>query len=298
MDRILNSLEYDTLDYKWLSRDILNKSGWTLDQIKQVSDTETPSQPKPSGTEIPPESFMLLKMATSSFKYYFTHMKNIQADPSLRAVTELCSSTLAALDVEVTDEQVFHLSNVFNQIIKSGRKLLKCYDCGTNARAIFLKLIQTHRSSKSISYDEQKRMIREYRVNYDDPVKTINSCKVHIKQAQQDTVYIMSVSVQDFGHVWVLEKRMISGRFRVRHYQSSLRSHLVIDFIEAMDYGADPLKSLDIDYFFDNLAHLMSINNRAWTDQEHRTFASLFGFLTNDKITKPHPGFCFTWVRY
>jgi hypothetical protein len=139
-------------------------------------------------------------------------------------------------------------------------------------------------------------MKREYLVNMTEPVRVINECKNKILNVKKDTVFIMSVSVQGFGHVWVIEKRFIDSVPRYHHYQSSFKSHLLIDFIERMDYGREPMASMDISKFMDDTAYLMGIQT-AWTDADHRLFAKLYAFVPVDKVTQPTPGFCYTWIN-
>lgn len=302
--KIQKSFDYGTLDHKWIVRNYLKKSGWTLEMIEKETLRDHDNEHEHEHQILPgnePIHFIFLKLATSSFKYYYQYMDNINGDRSLKTVTSLCSDSIASLDVEANDNDVFHLSNVFNQIIKSTRKLYKCYDCGTNARAIFLKLIQTARIEKHgksfITNNEQSRMSDEYLVNLTSPVAEADKCYRKIKSFMSDTVMIMSVSIQNFGHVWVIEKRFINGVVRYHHYQSSLRSHLILDHIEAMDYGRDPMKSIDIDDFFKDIKYLLGLNE-FWSDNDHRLFAQLFKFLPSYTIDNPKPGFCSTWITY
>lgn len=284
---IQRSFEYNTLDHRWIAREKIRElvSDLSLDQIKKHPD---------------PYVHDLLKLSTLPFRYYCKYYKVLKSDRSLAAITSLCTDKMLAYDTTLRDPEVFHLSHVFNDIIKSNRGLKLCYDCGTNARAAFLKLIEVHRGGNGnfppLTIEEQKRMKKEYLVTYNDPVAIINKCHHILKSSKKDIISIMSVSVQEFGHVWVIEKRFINGVARYHHYQSSLRSHLLIDFIEHMDYGNYPNQSIDIDQFMDDVKYLMSLNSR-WTDLDHRLFAKLFQFLPVDQVTHPKPGFCYTWIQ-
>lgn len=285
------SFKYGTLDYKWIARNQLRNKGISLENIKREHDMclyfNTPE----------PEISKLLKMATSSFRYYCLYRNNIINDRSLNIVTSLCSSQLNAFDTEHEDETVFYLSRIFNKIVNSNRKLYKCYDCGTNARAVFLRLVNTIRGHpQSVTKAEQTRMSREYLVNMTNPVDIVEKCRQKLKSVKSDTVFIMSVSIENFGHVWVIEKRFMPT-VRYHHYQSSLRSHILLDFIESQDYGRFPMKSMDIDSFMDRISYLMTLKN-AWSEQDHQIFADLFAFLPNTPVTKPTPGFCYTWITY
>jgi hypothetical protein len=239
----------------------------------------------------------MVNIALSSFRYYYVHYDNITKDASLNAVTTLCTSSLNSVDVDSNDSEVFYLSHRFNKLVKSNRKLLKCYDCGTNARAVFLKLIETGRGNRKITAQEQERMSREYVVHKVNPIKYLKECLSKLmKDDGKNMVCIMSVSIDDFGHVWVLEKKYINGKVRLHHYQSALGSHMVIDFIESMDYGADPMKSLNIESFGDKLTELLSVTE-PWKDEHYRIFAELFAFMPVSPVNNPSPGFSWTWIE-
>jgi hypothetical protein len=286
MDKILKSLEYSALDHKWAARSYLKNKGWSSSQLFGESRRED---------KIPDDELLMITIALSSFKYYYLHYDNITQDPSLATVTTLCTASTQTMEIEAKDPQVTYLSNIFNKMVKSTRKLLQCYDCGTNARALFLKLVETGRGYLDLSSQEVQRMAFEYSLNKTDPLTPLKMCLDKLKKdTGEHIVTIMSVSFQDFGHVWVIEKRYFNGVPRFHHYQSALHSHMLIDFIEAMDYGADPMKSLNIDEFFLKLKHLLSFN-KPWTDKEHRIFIELFAFAPSE-VTNPEPGFCGTWV--
>jgi hypothetical protein len=115
-----------------------------------------------------------------------------------------------------------------------------------------------------------------------------------------DTVFIMSLAIQSFGHVWVIEKRFQPApgiNHRYHHYQTSLRSHLLLDFIESKDYGRDLHQSLDTDRFFSDLVYILT-KQEAWIDSDYRLFAKMFAFLPVSEVLKPSPGFSYTWITY
>jgi hypothetical protein len=277
-NKIKKSIEYNALDHKWIIRDYLWNKGQDIESEQDK---------------------YLYQDVVSSFNYYSRHYDVFQSDRSLKAITELCSDEALTLHTGATDSQVFHLSNVFNEIIESTRQIYKCYDCGTNARAIFLKLIKEYRGIKFITFEEQARMKTEYSIKHDqqDIDMTINACYQHMFDVEKNTVYIMSISIQDFGHVWVIEKQFINGVPRYHHYQTCFRSHLLLDFIESMDYGRDIYQSLDIKRFFRDV-HKITSNLEEWKDIDYRLFAKLFAFLPTHDVTKPNPGFCFTSITY
>jgi len=285
MDKIQRSIDYNALDHKWLSRRDISREKYTLDEINRIIEEQ-------------PEHYLykLLDMATSAFKYYNMYCHPLKNDISLAAVTSLCTDSILKFDLNAQDDEVFHLSNVFNLIIDSNRGLLKCYDCGTNARAVFLKLINVHRGNSLLTHNEQQRMKREYLVNITDPQSVARKCKRKLINMTHDAVFIMSVTIQDFGHVWIIEKRWINGQPRYHHYQSCLNSHLLIDFIERMDYGRNPMDSMNIELFMDKVKYLLDIKT-SWTDNNYRTFADLFAFLPVNDVDNPKPGFCYTWIK-
>jgi hypothetical protein len=289
-ERIKQSLEYGALDHKWIARDYLKE---------HVGEEVTHSTKTLTETEQ-----TLYSMATSAFDYYTDHYDVLQSDPSLKAITEMCATDDHRINVGKHDEIVYHLSNIFNEIIESDRGLHKCYDCGTNARAIFLKLIETHRGLSYITHLEQQRMKDEYLVRKRQVGKDIDKCHRIMKEAQSDTVFIMSLAIQSFGHVWVIEKRFIPGpgpcpklEPRYHHYQTSLRSHLLLDFIEHKDYGRNLHLSLDITRFFTDLVYILTKQD-AWNDKDYRLFAEMFAFSPVREISEPSPGFSCTWITY
>jgi hypothetical protein len=281
LTRIKRSLDHGALDHKWIARNHLHNPGYSAGTL---------SIPKKE----------LHRMATSAFDYYDKYRHVFQADPSLDAITNMCSTTEHKTDVNKEDDVVFHLSNVFNQIIESSRKLHQCYDCGTNARAIFLKLIETHRGISHISHREQQRMKKEYLVKRRNLKSEIQKCHRMLREAKSDTVCIMSLAIQSFGHVWVIEK--IHGgtgaqRARYHHYQTCLRSHLLLDFLEHKDYGRNPQNSLDLEEFFGDLTSILTKRGK-WNDDDYKLFAKLFAFLPVSEVSKPLPGFSCTWITY
>lgn len=308
MDELLKSFDYSALDHKWLSRRSLMSNNWSLQRLLNTnpdglnidlntyykSSTEEQAE-KPTILES-----IMLKIALSSFRYYYVYYDNIKNDSSLDTVTSMCSSTLNTLNIESDDKEVFYLSHVFNRIIDSTRKLIKCYDCGTSARAVFLKLIKVGRGADNLMLhqSEKSRMRNEYVVDKINPLTQVKECLKKLKQDDgMNLVVIMSISVENFGHVWVFEKKYFNGIPRYHHYQSALSSHMLIDFIEAMDYGADPMKSLDVTHFFDQLESLIKVKTE-WTEEDYRLFVKLFAFIPVSKISKPEMGFSWTWLSY
>lgn len=269
--KIAQSMKYNDLDYKWAVRKYI--------------------------MEHPEASQHYRAMASSSFAYYEKYKDTLEQDPSIQAILTLCTDGELQFDTNIHDPDLFYLSNSFNHIVLSDRKLHKCYDCGTNARAMFMKLIQVHRGLAYLSQSEQERMKLDYRVSYERCVEKVQKCWDQIVSIQQDCIFIMSIGIDEFGHVWVIEKRYFDGKPRYHHYQSSFRSHLVLDFIERKDYGRSPDQSLDIDEFFENLMYIMSTKT-PWTEEEYVLFCEMFAFHPVSPVKNPKPGFCYTYVVY
>jgi hypothetical protein len=285
METLIKSFEYSSLDHKWAARSYLKIKGWSPSQLFGETVREN---------EIPDDELLMISIALSAFKYYYQHYDNLTQDPSLAAVTTLCSSSTQTMELQAKDPQVTYLSGVFNKMVNSNRKLLQCYDCGTNARALFLKLIEVGRGCKDLSDEEIARMKIEYSLNKTDPLTPMRKILAKLKKTKEHIVSIMSVGFSDFGHVWVIEKKYFDGVPRYHHYQSALHSHMLIDFVEAMDYGANPMKSLDIDEFFLKLEYLLGFTEQ-WTEKEQRIFVELFAFCPTP-VVNPEPGFCGTWI--
>ena len=292
MEKLINSLEYSALDHKWVARNYLKEAGWTADKLfGKLKIKKLKNEP-----EINSKEAIMINISLSAFRYYYIHYDNITKDTSLDAVTTLCTSSLNSVDVDSNDTEVFYLSRHFNELIQSERKLLKCYDCGKNARAVFLKLVEIGRGRREITTAEQKRMKGEYLVHKIKPVKHLKQCLSKLRKDDgKNVVFIMSISIDGFGHVWVFEKKYFNGVARVHHYQSALGSHMLIDFIESMDYGAQPMKTLDLDLFDKKLTTLLSFTD-SWKDEHYCIFAELFAFMPVSPVKKPEPGFSWTWI--
>lgn len=270
-----NSVKYRTLDYKWAVRLYLSE--------KSIDDQSTRE--------------FLETIANSSFAYYDRYRSKLDQDTSLRAITSFCKDPVLMHQVEARDKDVEFLSRLFNQMVHSTRGLHKCYDCGTNARAMFFKLITAHRGKFYISPQEQLKMERQYVPIRGRGMSELKKCYRDIKMVEADTVFICSLGLDGFGHVWIFEKRFINGKVRYHHYQTSFRSHLLIDFIEDMDYGRYPDQSLDIDAFFTDFIDLMCVTD-PWEKDHYLTFARLFAFLPTKTVDKPEPSFCYTYLTY
>ena len=307
--RINLCLKYAALDYKWLIRNYLTNCSSVRQKLAANDDRIDPAYvPRPGHTGVTcgitgKNTNELYRVANSAFDYTATYAKVFQQDPSLSAITEMCHDPALSLNVLKQDDQLYFLSRVFNEMAGSTRGLYKCYDCGTNARAMFLKLIQKHRGGRAfLSLPEQNRLRKEYSVyGPQTPESTAigaRNAAEELKASPTSCVMILSLGFDNFGHVWVIEKIVRKGQpARYHQYQSCFRSHMVIDFLEYKNYGADPEQSMDIDGFFKQLAYLFGFTG-PWTNKEYAIFSALFAFLPVYPIDEGRPNFSYTAVIY
>lgn len=266
---ISRSLKYDGLDHSWLSRKVIQYDNPVVRE--NVSE-----------------------LAGNSFSYMLRNKDTINKNPSLSAIIQMCSCPYLLHDVKRTDPEVTYLSKMFNKSVNSTRELHECYDCGTNARAIFLKLIELHRKRLYICPLEQIRMEKDYALQSGDKViDHIKKCFAHMRKARKNTIYIMSLGIQNFGHVWIIEKQT---RNRYQHYQSSLTSHMVIDFLTREGYGESPFKSIDIDDFERKLLVILG-HTETWNYDTYKTFITLFRFFPLSWVLNPDPSFSWTYIE-
>ncbi len=106
-----------------------------------------------------------------------------------------------------------------------------------------------------------------------------------------------------FGHVWVIEKKYLfnhkTGKKEWRYLilQSALSSHLLIDFIEMMDYANNQF-NVDIHSYFKVLYELLAFKGH-WTDKEVNMNIGLFAFkpVKSEEVYVDKPGFCYTYTK-
>lgn len=277
--QIKRDLDRNTLDFKYTVRKYLKE------------------HPEEKGTT---EYQALAEIANSAFDYLHQWSENIGYDKSLKTVTGLCSQRVLMKTVDYKDEQVFMLAELFNEMAHSARKNHRCYDCGTNARAVFLKLLEAYRGTYELGQNEIEQLRHTYK-----PVRGSMEAVIHaktcfrkLKNMQNSGIVIMSIGLGDIGHVWVIEKfYTIQNKPIYRHYQSCLNSHMLIDFIEEMDYGARPQRTIDLESFEQALIAILK-RDQQWLDCHYRYFCELFAFQFNQPITEPRPSFCYGLFEY
>ena len=230
-DRINLCLAYEALDYKWLIRNFLTNCSskirpTLMDDDKRIDNTYEENEMKGSGimcSQMTDEP-ALYALANNTFDYYDTWKKTFLQEPSLSAITEMCNDLEYAYNVLKQDDQLYFLSRVFNRLTDTTRGLYKCYDCGTNARAIFLRLVKKHRGKDEdifFTLKEQARMREEYTIYGDvHPENIVVAGYERMKTYPKPGVFIFSLGLDNFGHVWVIEKQFKNGKPRYHQYQS------------------------------------------------------------------------------
>lgn len=272
---IEKSVRYDSLDYKWAIRKFIMQN--------------------PSRVPISLKNYFIY-VSQSPYKYYLDNIDKFNSDKSLACISQMCCDKKFMINVDEKDQTLFKLSRQFNKIIGTTRKLHMCYDCGTVARAVFLKLIETHRGTLKMDSVELNRMKQMYCDSNNDPVGTMRKCWDFLTSVDSDTVVICGIGIDNFGHVWVLEKIYLeNGQPRYRIYQSCLNSYMLIDFIEEADYAKHPNIGIDIDDFFNSLEHILS-RRTAWEEKDYHIFTSIFAFMPVSEVMDHTPTFCYGYI--
>ena len=183
-------------------------------------------------------------------------------DPVIKSVYVLCNCegtgcyTSWYKDTDYKDELVLYFANKFNQITGSKRKLFKCYDCGTVARAMFMKLIDDFRGFETLTGEEIEK-IQNYKYN---------SMKLHtwynlITEGCPSGKRLLTITSQGFGgvgHVWLMDVtgKKSTNNHKVRIFQSAKWAYTLADFIKTQC----PLGDCFID--FEEFYHeIYAINN-------------------------------------
>jgi hypothetical protein len=247
-----------SLEYKWYCRNITPRS---------ISD--------------PNLKELIKKSSLSSFEYYNKNKEAIENDKSLSIACAICNCQNTALTTTCVDHSVTELGHYFNEIAGSARGVKMCYDCGTVARAIFLNLINGYRGD--LTPKEKKNVRDMYYPSRGSPLNIIEEFYCTIKRLKEHSVFIMSVGLDDFGHVWIFEKVIdFMGRHKVIMYQSSLNSYLLMDYIEYKDM-ANKKDGINIDDFYRDMKILATRKN--WSDYENKLFSKWFQFMPTSYVT-------------
>lgn len=232
--------------------------------------------------------------ANTSFTYISNNINNVKKDKTLYAVHSLCNEYDLMFDVTHEDCQVYIYSRLFNRMINSGRTLHRCYDCGTNARAMYLKLYEMYNGMRIFTPNDQLRLKNTYAQKSGiDGLKSL----VAIYNAMRTFTGDILISINSFGfggagHIWVVEmKRIGNGSYRYRIFQSSLRSHMLLDYIEWMDYAANDQAGIDISEYYTLLFDLY--NGNKFTPSLKEQFENLFAYSPG--ITDYESSFCYAY---
>ena len=247
-----------SLEYKWYCRNI---------DPKTIKDKELRA--------------MVKRSSLSSFDYYNKHVDAIINDKSLAIVCDICKCQNTALTTTCVDHSVTELGHYFNEIAGSARGVKMCYDCGTVARAMFMNMINGYRGA--LTPKEKKYIKSNYNPHRASPGAVLEEFYCTIKRLKKHSVFIMSVGLDDFGHVWIFEKVVdFMGRHKVIMYQSSLNSFLLMDYIEYKDM-ANKKDGINIDEFYQDMKHLIARKN--WSDYENKLFCKWFQFMPTSYVT-------------
>lgn len=238
---------------------------------------------------------LYVKEALSCFKYYEKYINNFNSDLSLKTISSLCNDTIHHFNVEFKDPKVTELSQLFNNMVDSNRKLLQCYDCGTVARSVFLSLIDVYRKISSLTEEEINRMKNQYSLDTKNPLVPATECYNTLTKINKHCIFICSVAFGDFGHVWTIEKILKSGKWKYYIYQSALNSHLLLDFIEMMDYANPSNEHLDINEYFSILFDLLKYKGK-WKNKQFNEHIGLFAFKPLGIVNAENPGFSYTYI--
>ena len=265
-----NVIKYNTLDYNYYIRILfqLFKKKENINTYKKILNDP-----------------LLNHLINKSFNYYKFYENEFKNDITLNSLIKICTNKKLRDDPNIIDSYLTILSQYFNHISNTNRKLLRCYDCGTNARGIFLNLITTNRNNILTIHDNEKQRLLDMYKNYEsDPIPKIKECKEFIKNVKKNTVIIICLGLVESGHVYVLEKRFINNKENVQQYQSALNSHMVLDFLEAVDIVSKLKKNISLNYskMLDDLIYLFSLQK--WTDNDKKIFAKWFFYVFSHDI--------------
>src|SRR5690349_13191048 len=105
-------------------------------------------------------------------------------------------------------QYLYTLGEIFNLIVDSDRQIIpNFYDCGTNARAMFLSLIMLNRANLDLTDVELQRIKEQYNSNWTLDYKEKLGNVETILREMKPGVIIMSIrfwlnDTDQFGHVW------------------------------------------------------------------------------------------------
>ena len=312
--RVKKSLDCDSLDYKWEIRNFLferakevgkqqklqTRIGKQQTQIAQNIPCNFTSKHKLHGIDKNTLQF-LIKLVMTYPTYLKKNKEKIKKDKSLKTLTILCTKKSK---VDATKQ-----ATAFNKIFGKGRKVFRCYDCGTMARVAFLELVNKYRNrihNKSLSMQHYKSLFAPEEItsissSYDsDNTNVLHNVSGFMEDLQKDAhqLFICSIGFdEEFGHIFLIEKipmhtnkilpnKIIQNKYLYRIYQSAKNAYTLFDFLEYADYTKQ--KGIDIIKFCKTLKTLLLTNN--YTEQQ---FIDLFKFIPPSPINVEHKSFIY-----
>lgn len=225
------------------------------------------------------ESYMVLKKTEPIWS----------KDKSISALVSLCQRQ--ERDLDFPDATVKLYSQIFNKILDSTRQLYMCYDCGTTARAMFIKLVKTHRAS-GLTPLEQITIRRQY-FQSSQSEKRLGELNKYLSDPHlKPGVVMCSIGLNELGHVFIIE---ILGPKKLRLYQSAHRAFTVIDSLAFDGLLKNPKLHLNWPQLNKDLSHLFT--TKPWTPSHTTLFNKWFHFVDHE-ITPTKIRFGYTSVSY
>lgn len=225
---------------------------------------------------------LVYDLANSSYIYMNKYYK-YGVDNTIDAIITMCYNPKQTDEFNHSDVYLDVISNVFNLIIKSTRKNINCYDCGTVARGMFCNLLKKYRSNFFISVDEINKIRDEYFIQrkWSTGVNVLIS---NLKKVDKSSIFICGLNFgpKKFGHVFIIDVQVIDNKKIIRILQSALNSYLLIDYIYHMDYLNNPHKSMDLKEFKSDMLKLQAVPK--WTEKENLIFVKWYCFYPQSEI--------------
>lgn len=226
----------------------------------------------------------LILISCQSVKYVEYHLPHVKS-PSLKAILRTCFSPETIFDLEYINPELQVLADIFNNLTRSSRPNLQCYDCGTSSRGVFYNLIKTHRKGGfHLSKSEIEQFRKNYFYQYQTPLASLNALIHKLRLIERNGVILISIKFGDnlFGHIFIIEKIFLSRSPIYRIYQSALNSFLLIDYLTSVKYLENETLGFSLPEFHSDLQKMISVPR--WTRAEELLFVKWFAFYPQDTI--------------
>lgn len=218
-----------------------------------------------------------IKIIVSPFTYLAKNKEKINYDKSLFAVCQICTDFNHVTDINLKDNRLSYLAQLFNRLFNMSRELHMCYDCGTVARGVFFQLVKAYRGHFTIHDEEIERIKKDYYMNRYKGAEGVKVLRNNIHRIKQNCLFLCATQMgPDYGHIYIIEKIYINQKPRFRIYQSCLNAFLLVDYIEYMDYCHDLSTGINIDEHLDALQKLFS--TPSWDTNDIKLFVKWFNF--------------------